>query len=45
MQEKKKYGLFTTTALIIGMVVGSGIYIKNQSIIDNTANQVDALIA
>jgi amino acid transporter len=32
-------------SLILGIVIGSGIYVKNKSVIDGTGNQTDALIA
>lgn len=36
MKEKKSYGLFTTVAMIVGIVIGSGIYFKADDIFKYT---------
>ena len=42
---EKKYGLFTSIALILGIVIGSGIYVKNDTVLSGTGNPIDAIIA
>jgi APA family basic amino acid/polyamine antiporter len=42
---EKRYGLFTTLALVLGVVIGSGIFIKNKEIIQVTGNPIDAIVA
>ena len=31
--EKKQYGLFTAVAMIVGIVIGSGIFFKSDNIL------------
>lgn len=41
----KRFGLFSVIALVAGIVIGSGIFQKNTSIIEGTGNQMDAIYA
>lgn len=46
MEMKKKYGLWTATAMVIGIVVGSGIFFKTSDILNESGkNAVIGLIA
>lgn len=38
--EKKQYGLFTTIAMIVGIVIGSGIFFKSDNILQATGGSV-----
>ena len=40
MKETKKFGLFTTIAMIVGIVVGSGIFFKTDDILFATQGSV-----
>ena len=42
---EKRYGLFTSIALVLGIVIGSGIYVKNDAVLSGTGNPIDAIIA
>ena len=33
---KKKYGLFTAMGMVIGIVVGSGVFFKAQNVLNST---------
>ena len=37
---KKKYGLFTAIAMVIGIVIGSGVFFKAQNILDATGGNM-----
>jgi hypothetical protein len=41
----KKYGLFSLLSLIVGVVIGSGIFVKNESVISISGSTTNALIA
>ncbi len=38
--EQRKYGLFTAIAMIIGIVIGSGIYFKSYNILYFTGGNI-----
>ena len=40
MIEQKKYGLFTSTAMVIGIVIGSGIFFKSDNILMYTDGNI-----
>ncbi len=42
--EKKQYGLLTMVAIIVGTVIGSGIFIKNTQLIDITDSALLSMI-
>ncbi len=44
-QEKNQYGLISMIAIIIGTVVGSGIYVKNNQVMEGTGSSILATIA
>lgn len=39
----KRFGLFSVIALVAGIVIGSGIFQKNEQIIEGTGNQMTAI--
>ncbi len=39
-QQKREYGLFTTIAMIVGIVIGSGIFFKSDDMLDYTGGSV-----
>lgn len=41
---EKKYGLFSLLALIVGVVIGSGIFVKNDAVYGATGSAVYSLI-
>lgn len=42
----KKYGLFTAVCMVVGIVIGSGIFFKAQDVLNETAgNTLDGIIA
>lgn len=43
--SSKRFGLFSVIALVAGIVIGSGIFQKNESILGGTGNQMDAIYA
>jgi len=40
MEVKRKYGLFTAISMIVGIVIGSGIFFKSHSVLENTGGNV-----
>ena len=43
---KKKYGLFTAICMVVGIVVGSGVFFKAQVILDKTnGNMIQGILA
>lgn len=42
---QKRFGLFSVIALVAGIVIGSGIFQKNDSIVEGVGNQMDAIWA
>ncbi len=43
---KKKYGLFTAICMVVGIVIGSGVFFKAQAILEKTGgNMVQGIIA
>lgn len=42
---QKRFGLFSVIALVAGIVIGSGIFQKNESIVEGVGNQMDAIYA
>jgi APA family basic amino acid/polyamine antiporter len=40
MEVKRKYGLFTAISMIVGIVIGSGIFFKSHSVLQNTGGNV-----
>lgn len=46
MEQKltKKYGLFTAIAMVVGIVIGSGVFFKAQTILDKTGGDLVASI-
>ena len=45
LQEQRKYGLLSMISLIVGVVIGSGIFFKNRSMADATQSAVISLSA
>jgi hypothetical protein len=43
--QERKYGLFSLLALIVGVVIGAGIFVKNGSVYAATGSAVGSLIA
>ncbi len=42
----KKYGLFTAICMVVGIVIGSGIFFKAQNVLDETnGNVIDGILA
>lgn len=37
---KKKYGLFTAIAMVVGIVIGSGVFFKGQTVLDATGGDM-----
>ena len=37
---KKKYGLFTAIAMVVGIVIGSGVFFKGQTVLEATAGNM-----
>ena len=37
---KKKYGLFTAIAMVVGIVIGSGVFFKGQTVLEATAGDM-----
>jgi len=44
-QQKNQYGLISMIAIIIGTVVGSGIYVKNNAVMAGTGSSILSMIA
>jgi APA family basic amino acid/polyamine antiporter len=44
-QERKGYGLFSLLSLIVGVVIGSGIFVKNESVVNTAGSTSAALIS
>ena len=43
---KKKYGIFTAIAMVIGIVIGSGVFFKGQTVLDATGgNMLQGILA
>ncbi len=43
---KKKYGLFTAICMVVGIVIGSGVFFKAQTVLDKTAgNMLQGVLA
>ncbi len=43
---KKKYGLFTAICMVVGIVIGSGVFFKAQAVLDKTAgNMLQGILA
>jgi len=40
MEVKRKYGLFTAISMVVGIVIGSGIFFKSHSVLQNTNGNV-----
>ena len=40
MKLEKKYGLFTAIGMVVGIVIGSGVFFKAQSVLDKTGGNV-----
>lgn len=43
-KEKKQYGIFSMISIIVGTVVGSGIFVKNQSLMEGTQSSLLCII-
>ncbi len=39
-QQRREYGLFTTIAMIVGIVIGSGIFFKSDDMLGYTGGNV-----
>ena len=39
-QLKKKYGLFTAIAMVVGIVIGSGVFFKAESVLKATGGNM-----
>ncbi len=45
-QLKKKYGLFTAICMVVGIVIGSGVFFKAQTVLEKTGgNVLDGILA
>ena len=42
---KKKYGLFTAICMVVGIVIGSGIFFKAPSVLANAGNALNSILA
>ena len=43
--SERRYGLFSLLSLIVGVVIGSGIFVKNQGVIETAGSTTNALIS